>query len=444
MRITKISVTGLFGMFDHEIPLNQESRITIVYGPNGVGKTVLMQMVHGLFHYDYEFLGNTPFDELYVEFEENKLLSLCKDDQGYLLIDFADERDLQYSTFKCCTKPEPNTMDKLIKESLPDLRSVFLPWARTKQYWVSPNADAWINSEVFAKEDLLRSDPTLHSNVYGEMPNWFGQIQREACPRLIVTERLMRDHMDIELTTALFASDWVEGDVFPSPSNAVDNLTSALRSRVLTHYPGKVPIEDLLRKTQEAKAMITESLEQFEKIGGDKDIDEIKGQIRDLISEFERIPESTKDTEYNYPASAEDPEYGNFVTEFWDYIWGTNILLDIINERFLFKKLSLDEESGLVMTARNGSNVPSSSLSSGEQHLFILYYQLLFEIEPNTLVMIDEPELSMNVVWQRNFLKDLQRIIELREFDVLIATHSPEVIYDKWDWTVALGEKADD
>ena len=30
MRITKISVKGLFGMFDHEIPLNQESRITIM------------------------------------------------------------------------------------------------------------------------------------------------------------------------------------------------------------------------------------------------------------------------------------------------------------------------------------------------------------------------------------------------------------------------------
>ena len=58
--------------------------------------------------------------------------------------------------------------------------------------------------------------------------------------------------------------------------------------------------------------------------------------------------------------------------------------------------------------------------------------------------MIDEPELSMNVVWQRNFLKDLQRIIELRKFDVLIATHSPMIIHDKWDWVVHLGEKVDD
>ena len=40
-------------MFDHEIPLNQESRITIVHGPNGVGKTVLLKMIDSLFNYEF-------------------------------------------------------------------------------------------------------------------------------------------------------------------------------------------------------------------------------------------------------------------------------------------------------------------------------------------------------------------------------------------------------
>ena len=38
MRITKVLVKKLFGIFDHEIPLNQDSRITIIHGPNGFGK----------------------------------------------------------------------------------------------------------------------------------------------------------------------------------------------------------------------------------------------------------------------------------------------------------------------------------------------------------------------------------------------------------------------
>ncbi len=132
------------------------------------------------------------------------------------------------------------------------------------------------------------------------------------------------------------------------------------------------------------------------------------------------------------------------------------LFVEIINERFLFKGFYIgmddfgEDEYGIgkpiasFYSEGSGRGLPMSQLSSGEQHLLLLYYQLLFEIEPDTLVMIDEPELSMNVVWQRNFLKDLQRIIELRKFDVLIATHSPQIIHDKWDWVVHLGEKVDD
>ena len=49
MRIANVSVNNLFGMFDHEIPLNLESRITIIIGPNGIGKTILLTMLHSLF-----------------------------------------------------------------------------------------------------------------------------------------------------------------------------------------------------------------------------------------------------------------------------------------------------------------------------------------------------------------------------------------------------------
>ncbi len=48
MRLTKIQVTKLFGVFDHTIPLNLAERITIIHGPNGFGKTAMLQMVQSL------------------------------------------------------------------------------------------------------------------------------------------------------------------------------------------------------------------------------------------------------------------------------------------------------------------------------------------------------------------------------------------------------------
>lgn len=41
LRIKSVSVEGLFGLYDHTIPLNLEDRVTVIHGPNGVGKTKL-------------------------------------------------------------------------------------------------------------------------------------------------------------------------------------------------------------------------------------------------------------------------------------------------------------------------------------------------------------------------------------------------------------------
>ncbi len=79
-----------------------------------------------------------------------------------------------------------------------------------------------------------------------------------------------------------------------------------------------------------------------------------------------------------------------------------------------------------------------SALSSGEQHEVVLLYELLFRFEPDSLVLIDEPEISLHVAWQKKFLEDLAKITELASLDVLIATHPPELIHKRWDLTVEL------
>jgi predicted ATP-binding protein involved in virulence len=68
----------------------------------------------------------------------------------------------------------------------------------------------------------------------------------------------------------------------------------------------------------------------------------------------------------------------------------------------------------------------------------VLLYELLFRTSPNALVLIDEPELSLHVGWQVEFLRDLDRIIKLSSFDVVLATHSPQVINNRWELTQEL------
>ena len=112
----------------------------------------------------------------------------------------------------------------------------------------------------------------------------------------------------------------------------------------------------------------------------------------------------------------------------------------IINQdKFLFKKLSLDKEKGFIFTSDNGDNVPLSALSSGEQHELVLSYELLFKAKEKSLILIDEPELSLHVTWQHKFLDDMKRISDLSDLDFLIATHSPSIVYRRSSLMIKLG-----
>ena len=123
-----------------------------------------------------------------------------------------------------------------------------------------------------------------------------------------------------------------------------------------------------------------------------------------------------------------------------------DLLRKIINSKFAYsyKEMNFSKDKGFIFKTLYHSYVSDSDtlsptdLSSGEQHELVLLYELLFKVDAKSLVLIDEPELSLHVGWQVQFLKDLQDIVKLADLDILMATHSPDIIQDRWDLTVEL------
>ena len=76
MRSKQISVTKLFGIFDHVIPLNLDERITIIHGINGVGKTSILRLINGIFNAQYSELLKMPFEELILKFENDNSIAI--------------------------------------------------------------------------------------------------------------------------------------------------------------------------------------------------------------------------------------------------------------------------------------------------------------------------------------------------------------------------------
>jgi energy-coupling factor transporter ATP-binding protein EcfA2 len=67
--LRKITVAGLFGLYDHDLDLRQDPPLTIVAGPNGVGKTTLLRLTTALLRGTYRELPRYEFGTLTVENE---------------------------------------------------------------------------------------------------------------------------------------------------------------------------------------------------------------------------------------------------------------------------------------------------------------------------------------------------------------------------------------
>jgi predicted ATP-binding protein involved in virulence len=112
------------------------------------------------------------------------------------------------------------------------------------------------------------------------------------------------------------------------------------------------------------------------------------------------------------------------------------LFVNILNEkRFAFKSIVINGTQGFYFQLSNGQRLSLADLSSGEQQEVVLLYELLFKTDSNTLILIDEPEISLHVEWQKPFIQDLQRIAKMKQISFLVSTHAPGIINDKWDLT---------
>jgi predicted ATP-binding protein involved in virulence len=114
----------------------------------------------------------------------------------------------------------------------------------------------------------------------------------------------------------------------------------------------------------------------------------------------------------------------------------------LANERLSRKLLEVSGDHGWqVRDADDGEEVAPSALSSGEQHQLYLLNSLIFPESSNTLFLIDEPEISLHVAWQRDLISDLERIAALGARQFILATHSPVVIGERSDLLVDVREQ---
>ncbi|WP_432103737.1 AAA family ATPase [Streptomyces sp. bgisy091] len=92
------------------------------------------------------------------------------------------------------------------------------------------------------------------------------------------------------------------------------------------------------------------------------------------------------------------------------------------------KKVRYRMHEGLKVYSEEGNRLQPEDLSSGERQILLLLLNTVLARESTRLFLIDEPELSLNVKWQRQLMHALLALTEGAPVQFVVATHSIEVI----------------
>lgn len=429
-RLRRVEIERLFGTYDHRIELDQENRVTILHGPNGVGKTHTLGMVNALLTGDTSYFRRIPCRRCSLTFS---------DGAGHLTIEPDGERgQLELDRNGQSRKAEVPLLKR--SENRPNRSTGSRPAQPLNRPLEEP-AEGGLLSKALAS--ALARDNGL--------PSWFQSFLDEVNVRFIETQRLAPAGYADEAPFDPWTSVWSS----PRPGGASYVPTVTTRSRQFT---------ELLRETlanygRHAQALDQTFPQRLVAARADNDNGEIRRRMAALRRETDQLkclgilddtldqpshPLSEQaeldDTEARVMALYVD-DTEKKLRALADLARRVRSLLDSLNGKYRHKRLRVDRDEGLVAETDSGVRISLDSLSSGEQHELVLHYDLLFGVRANTIVLIDEPELSLHVSWQKRFLPDLLDFAKLSSFDAIVATHSPYIIGERDDLMVGLSDQ---
>ena len=458
MILQKIKVKQLFGMYDYNLDLIDLSTfpVTIIDAPNGMGKTTILRLIQSSIKGDIDFLDSIPFKRFTLTFDTSDTLDVIKKDTYFSLLSasFNSVRNIvSHNVSRNEARAERETYSNIDyyinRKKIPirfqhDYRLTISRRIRmyTDRYSAIDDS-VTLGSRVRAEEifDLDYLKNSLHE-VFGEYQILFIETNR-----LFINKTFSEMHEDypygrriserVEQSSAVNKyKDDVKNEIlgvgkrFADKSEELDRTFPKRVLNTILHPSGTEKIYtkdevfeklDYLEKERTKLSdlgLITDKGDAYFELPYKDDLSQetvvfLTNYIRDNITKLEAYKEISEKL---------------------------RTLRDIVNNQNVFSKktMSFNSEKGIVFTSSNGRDIPIESLSSGEKNNFILFYELIFESKENSLILVDEPEISLHVSWQRQFIDELNEICRLKHLQSIVATHSPDIVGNYFDYMVDL------
>ena len=106
------------------------------------------------------------------------------------------------------------------------------------------------------------------------------------------------------------------------------------------------------------------------------------------------------------------------------------LFIETVNRLFSPTDKKLDEDNNGILLINDGYKITTTQLSTGEKQLLIILLTVLCQDEKPSILLMDEPELSLHVSWQYELIKIIRELNP--NCQLIIVTHSTSIFSKGW------------
>lgn len=443
--VRRIAVKDLFGRYSYnlEAPPADDgvSRLMILHGDNGTGKTTLLKLVWNLLS-TAEMKGHrsriakTPFSEFLVEFTDGRRVAARK--AGSLV-----------GAFDMVVSGPPLREKEVTGTFIVDEKLDVSP---TPDYGLSRGSLEWklLTDGTFRQLSRLAGESEESIDVNDHSASGIRRVMA-FLRELKVEPVLLADDRQLHSDKVDTARESDRGD--STPSERVAEELRETFAKVNRYLRSKTISAQRLGSSEEAQIYLnvltrirnygshSEPGKALERV--ESNIDELARLVPDF-AEFELItdfdPEDIRravrsvGTDNRAVANAIILPYLESMRARFVALTDAQRIIRLLtthaNRYLRDKRLVYSPQPGLrVVTDESKPRaLRPTNLSSGERQMLLLLCNAVLAAVDRTLFLIDEPELSLGVPWQRQILSSLLDLTSDTDVQFIVATHSIEMI----------------
>lgn len=421
--ISHLAIKGLYDLYDYEISFT-EGELKIITGPNGYGKTTILRIVNNLIGRKFWWFYFLMFRDIIIDFTDGTHVIINREASKEL-----EKGEQDYTGSNNNIKV---TFDYFIPEIGQETfiigRNTIIKIFRLigrRIFRASDNINEEIDyEEVISQYQYDDIDEAMPENAL-ELYNY---LKKKKCV-LISEQRAKFSHIHRR-----------GPESYEQINYAIESIKNELKEIYLQTQA------EFARKSQDVDASFVKHLFAIKKGYTEKEYNQRAMVLQRLIKNIQSYG-LAKDLNINY---SYNQKYSEALKVYIDgMIDKMNVYLTLYMQMSLFdalvnkkglsnKEMKIGGDEIIKIIDRKGKVVPLRKLSSGEQNLIILYYDLIFKSKSGNLLLIDEPENSMHNAWLIDMLEDYEHMAEMNKLQIIFATHSSVFINGNYELTYDL------